>query len=342
MASQFTSVFSTAAANDNTPPFVTATAPPDAQTQVGINTIITATFSEAMNASTIDGTTFTIKATSSGTPVAGTVTYNPATLTATFTLSSALQNNTNYTATITTGVKDLAGNAMSANKVWAFTTIADTTPPVVSSVTPTNGATNVAISTTVTATFNEAMDATTISGTTFTLKTTSGGVAVAGSVSYNPATRVATFTPTSPLANNTNYTATITTDAKDIAGNALAANTVWAFTTIPDTTPPVVASTTPADNATNVAISAVVTATFSEAMDGTTISGTTFTLKTTSGGVAVAGTVSYDAGTKTATFAPSASLATNTVYTATVTTGVKDTAGNAMTANKVWAFTTVP
>jgi methionine-rich copper-binding protein CopC len=231
---------------------------------------------------------------------------------------------------------------MTANKVWAFTTIADTTPPVVSSVTPTNGATNVAISTTVTATFNEAMDATTISGTTFTLKTTSGGVAVAGSVSYNPATRVATFTPTSPLANNTNYTATITTDAKDIAGNALAANTVWAFTTIPDTTPPVVASTTPADNATNVAISAVVTATFSEAMDGTTISGTTFTLKTTSGGVAVAGTVSYDAGTKTATFAPSASLATNTVYTATVTTGVKDTAGNAMTANKVWAFTTVP
>jgi len=76
----------------------------------------------------------------------------------------------------------------------------------------------------------------------------------------------------------------------------------------------------------------------------TTINGTTtnFTLKTTSGGVAVPGTVTYDAGTKVATFTPSSSLATNTVYTATVTTGVKDAAGNAMAANKVWAFTTVP
>jgi hypothetical protein len=52
--------------------------------------------------------------------------------------------------------------------------------------------------------------------------------------------------------------------------------------------------------------------------------------------------VSYDAGTKVATFTPPSSLATNTVYTATVTTGVKDAAGNAMAANKVWAFTTVP
>jgi hypothetical protein len=342
MATQFTSTFSTAAASDMTPPTVVATAPPDAQTDVGVSTIITATFSEAMNASTIDGTTFTIKTTSGGTPVAGTVTYNPGTLTATFTLTSPLANSTNYTATITTGVKDVSGNAMAANKVWAFTTIADTTPPTVSSTVPADLATNVAISTVVTATFSEAMDATTISGTTFTLKTTSGSVAVAGSVSYDAGTRKATFTPTSPLANNTNYTATVTTGVKDAAGNAMAANKVWTFTTIADTTPPIVSSTTPADNATGVAITAVVTATFSEAMDATTISGTTFTLKTTSGSIPVAGSVAYDAGTKTATFTPTLALATNTVYTATITTGAKDAAGNALAANKVWAFTTVP
>jgi len=44
-------------------------------------------------------------------------------LTATFSLTFPLANSTNYTATITTGVKDLAGNAMAANKVWAFTTV---------------------------------------------------------------------------------------------------------------------------------------------------------------------------------------------------------------------------
>lgn len=343
LASQFTSTFSTAAASDTTPPTVTSTAPPDAQTVVGVSTIITATFSEAMNASTIDGTTFTLKTTSGGTPVTGTVTYNAGTFSATFTLTSPLANSTNYTATITTGVKDVSGNALAANKVWAFTTVPDNTPPIVSSTTPANGATNVAISTTVTATFSEAMDATTISGTTFTLKTTVGATTVAGTVSYNAGTRTATFTPTSPLANNTSYTATITTGVKDAAGNAMVANKVWAFTTIPDTTPPIVASTSPTDGGTNVAISAVVTATFSEAMDATTITGITFTVKTTSGGVPVAGTVTYDAGTKTATFTPTPlALATNTVYTATITTGVKDAAGNAMAANKVWAFTTVP
>jgi len=342
LASQFTSTFSTAAASDTTPPTVTSTAPPDAQTVVGVSTIITATFSEAMNASTIDGTTFTLKTTSGGTPVTGTVTYNAGTFSATFTLTSPLANSTNYTATITTGVKDVSGNALAANKVWAFTTVPDNTPPIVSSTSPTDGATNVAIATVVTATFSEAMDATTISGTTFTLKTTVGATTVAGTVSYNAGTRTATFTPTSPLANNTNYTATITTGAKDAAGNAMAANKVWAFTTIPDTTPPIVSSTSPTDGGTNVAITTAVTAIFSEPMNASTIGGTTFTLKTTSGGVPVAGSVSYSAGTNTATFTPTLALATNTVYTATITTGVKDTAGNAMAANKVWAFTTVP
>src|SRR4029078_2349531 len=96
-----------------------------------------------------------------------------------------------------------------------YTPTLHTPPHPVSSPAPADLATNVAVSTPVTATFSEAMDATTISGTTFTLKTTSGSVAVAGSVTYDPATRKATFTPTSPLANNTNYTTTVTTGVKD-------------------------------------------------------------------------------------------------------------------------------
>jgi hypothetical protein len=113
------------------------------------------------------------------------------------------------------------------------------------------------------------MDATTINGTTtnFTLKTTSGGVAVPGTVTYDAATRKATFTPdirhwltirTTPRP--------VTSGVKDAAGNAMAANDVWTFKTIPDTTPPIVCVHFAADNATGVAISATVTATFSEAM----------------------------------------------------------------------------
>ena len=103
----------------------------------------------------------------------------------------------------------------------------DTTAPTVSSTTPANGATGVAV----TATFSEAMDPATITTATFTL---SGGGAVTGAVTYAGTT--ATFTPTASLAYSTPYTATITTGARDLAGNALAVNYVWTFTASPWTT----------------------------------------------------------------------------------------------------------
>jgi hypothetical protein len=103
----------------------------------------------------------------------------------------------------------------------------DTVPPTVSSTNPLNGATGVAV---ITASFSEAMTASTISGTSFTL-TGPGATAVTGTVAYNAATYMATFTPTSALAPSTAYTATVTGAAKDAAGNALATNYAWNFTT---------------------------------------------------------------------------------------------------------------
>jgi hypothetical protein len=101
--------------------------------------------------------------------------------------------------------------------------------------------------------------------------------------------------------------------------------------------PPTVTSISPASSATGVAINDAITATFSAAMNVATISASTFTV---SGGVT--GTVVYDVASKTATFAPASSLAVNTLYTATVTTGVKDISGEAMAANYTWSFTTAP
>ena len=166
------------------------------------------------------------------------------------------------------------------------------------------------------------MDPATINGSTFILK--KGSQPVSGTVTYAGVT--ATFKPTLALAPNTVYTATITTGAKDVAGNALASDFVWSFTTgaAPDTTAPTVTLTVPANAATGVAINQKIAATFSEEMNPSTISTTTFTLK--QGTTPVAGTVTY-AGT-TATFAPSSNLAANTTYTATITTGAKDLAGN--------------
>src|ERR1035441_2715506 len=92
------------------------------------------------------------------------------------------------------------------------------TLPSVVSVTPAQGAVGVAINTTVTATFSIAMNAATITPSTFTLAGP-GGATVAGAVTYNGLT--ATFTPAAALAFGTTYTATITTGAATPGGAAL-------------------------------------------------------------------------------------------------------------------------
>jgi hypothetical protein len=103
----------------------------------------------------------------------------------------------------------------------------DTTAPTVSSTNPVNGATGVAV---ITASFSEAMNASTITTTSFAVNGP-GGALVAGTVSYDGTSRIARFTPTSALAAGTGYTATLTTGMMDASGNRLAGNYYWAFTT---------------------------------------------------------------------------------------------------------------
>ncbi len=333
LASNYVWGFTTGAAAVVTPPTVSSTDPANAETGVALNQKIAATFSKTMDASTITTATFAL--TQGSTPVSGFVSYSGTT--AIFAPASNLAANTVYTATITTGAQDLASNALASNYVWSFTTGAATvvTPPTVSSTNPANAATGVVLNQKVAATFSKTMDASTISTATFGL--TQGSTPISGFVSYSGTTAV--FAPASNLAANTVYTATITTGAKDLAGNALASNYVWSFTTgaAAVVTPPTVISTDPVNVATGVALNKQVAATFSKTMDALTVTTATFTLM--QGSSFVAGTVSYS-GT-TATYAPANNLLPNTVYTATITTGAKDLAGNSLASNYVWSFTTI-
>ena len=315
-----------------TVPSIVSTIPVNGATAVAVNTPISATFSINMNPATLSASTFTL--TGPGGAVAGAVTYSGAT--ATFTPAAALANGTLYTATITTGATDLGGTPLLANYVWTFTTIAPT--PVVTATVPVNGATGVPINQVLSATFNEAMNCATLAtpAAAFTV-TGPGATAVAGTVGCTGA--VATFTPASSLAVNTVYTATITTGAQDPAGTPLAANYVWNFRTLPAPTPPTVISTVPLNLATGVPINQALSATFSVAMNPATIDAATFTLSGP-GGTAVTGTITYVAAGSVATFTPAASLASSTVYTATITTGATDLEGTALASNYVWIFTT--
>ena len=316
------------------PPTVISETPPSGAAGVCPNTVVTATFSVAMNSTSINATTFTLTGPGT-TPVAGVVTYNASSNTATFTPSSALALSTLYTATITTGAIDVNGIALASNFVWTFTTSSQAcAPPTVISVTPANG---VCPSTAVTATFSEVMLASTMNTTTFTL-TGPGGAAVTGAVTYAAST--ATFTPTNPLAVSTLYTATITTGAESLNGISLASNFVWTFTTGSSScVPPTVISVAPPNGSSGICPNTLVVATFSEAMNPSTINTTTFTL-TAPGPTPVAGTVTYVVSSYVATFTPSSPLALNTFYTATITTGAQDLAGDPLASNYVWTFTT--
>jgi hypothetical protein len=108
-----------------------------------------------------------------------------------------------------------------------------------------------------------------------------------------------------------------------------------------DTTPPTVTATVPNDGATNVAVDAPVSATFSEAIDQATLDGNLLLVDAADG--PVEGTVTYSAGSRTATFTATTELEPGATYTATVVggaDGVTDLAGNPLAEDRTWTFTT--
>ena len=338
-----------------TRPTVTSTSPAassPALTGISTSTDVSATFSKPMTASTVISS-FTL-ACPAATPVTATVSYDAASNTATLTPATALPANAVCAATISTAATDTSGIALAAPFTWTFSTAAsaDVTHPTVLLTLPANAASGVPTNTRITAAFSKAMAASSVNTATFQVTDTTRGTPVSGTVVYTATSKTATFTPsTMPLAGGDLFTARITAAATDLAGNGLAGNAaalpaasdyVWTFTTATTTytTAPTVAAISPADGSISNCLTKAVTATFSEAMDPTTIDTTSFVV--TAGGVAVPGNVSYDSAAMLATFVPSAAsgFAPNTAFVVTVTTAVTDLTGNALAANKVWGFTT--
>jgi len=207
----------------------------------------------------------------------------------------------------------------------------DTTRPVVNAVSPADGAIGVATTTTVAVTFSEP-----VAPNGGVALAADGGGAVAAAVTV--AGNTVTLTPSAPLATGTTYRLSVSTAVRDLADNQVAAASSTTFTTAaapppPDTTPPTVQSVTPAPGATAVATGTTVTVRFSEAVaanGGVTLA--------TEGGGAVAAAVSGTGDTVVLT--PSAPLAAGTTYRVSVSTAVRDLAGNQLAAASSTTFTT--
>ena len=328
---------------DNIPPTVSSVLPLNAATSVSTGTTVSAVFSETIDPVTLTAATFQIKdAANNIVPGSITTSFNQVV----FTPAAALGGSTVYTATIkggSPGVKDVAGNSLVNDYSWSFTTVdVDIAAPTVISVIPANGAAPVSPATTVIANFNEAINPSTVNGTTFQLRNAANNLVTA---TISTSADKITLVPSAPLAPLSTYTATITGGAsgvKDLAGNALASNYVWSFTTDAiDNTPPTIISVLPANAAIGVSLSASITANLSEAINASSVTGTSFILKDAQNNI-IPTSVTTSSGVLT--LIPSSALVTSTTYTATIaggSSGIKDLAGNALVNNYSWSFTTV-
>jgi hypothetical protein len=316
-------------------PTITDRTPSSGATGVPTDADPSVTFDTSLDPSTV--TTSTLWLTSAaGSTVGATVSYDEATRTAKINPTNSLGSHAVYTVHVKGGSSGIAswGGNLAADATWSFTTGAGT-PPAVISTSPDSGESGVAINTTVKATFDRDMTASTITTSSFTL-TPQLGTPVAATVTYNAATATATLTPTTALDPSRQYTASLTTAVQGGDGTALAATKNWSFTTAD---PMTVTTKVPAPLATGVSTGAIVRATFSRAADATTLTATNVTLKT-AGGTSVTGTISYDATTRTVTFVPSAKLALSTQYTAKIAAAVKAADGSTLGADVSWSFTT--
>jgi hypothetical protein len=322
---------------------------------VPTNQILSATFSEAMDPATINSATFLLKATVSGTAVNGVINYVPAGSVATFAPFGGLAPSTEYTATITTGAMDLDDNAGVTAYTWTFTTAATplTAAPTVISTIPVSPPlpedVTVPLNQSVSAIFSEAMDPATIISANFTLTYVAAGVTtpVPGLVAYAAIGNELVFLPTANLLPSTTYSATITIGVQNLTGVAMANPYSWIFETgaAPVIVSPELVSTVPASAATDVPLNQAVSATFSEAMNPLTLNSATFLLYTgkTASGTPIAGGYSYDPINFIATFTPTNPLTASTFYTATVTDGATDLAGNPLGTTgppNPWTFET--
>jgi hypothetical protein len=206
-------------------PVAVASNPAENDIDVAVNSTVEINFSKAMDASTINSTTFTL--TEGTTAVLGTVTY--ANETAVFTPLSNLNVSTLYTANLSVAATDLLGIPLASNYSFSFTTgvQADVIAPTVVSTDPLNNAIDVARNKAIAITFDEAMSTASFTASSFTL--VQGSAAVSGTIEY--ANKTARFIPENSLDSGLTYTATVTTAVTDMAGNALEVAKTWTFIT---------------------------------------------------------------------------------------------------------------
>ena len=321
----------TAFSTDVAGPALLSHSPLNGDTNVPENGQVVLQFSEPINQLTPAAG---VVVTTGGSPVPGSFTFSPDYSQVTFSAGSTLQAATTYTVSYTSALLDNPGNALTNPGSFSFTTgsATDTTHGSVISTNPLNGEIGVGINVTPTVHFSKLVDPLTVTGTNFYLVEANTGHGIQATPTVSADRMSATLTPAQALQPGTYYYFYLDGNSPyvlDLAGNYINGSYTYFYTgsgaissspTVVQVSPPNAGSGAPVNSQVQVRMSAVI--------DPASVGQNAITVST--GGSAVAGTVTVANDSQTLTFVPSANLAISTSYAVAVG-GFKDPEGNAVT-----------
>jgi len=320
--------FTTGADLDLVRPAVTALAPPDGRTNVGLNSFVRVRFDEAINPTTV--TEQTVRLTAGGAPApACTIEFSSDDKSVKIVPHAPLRPGTRYSIDVS-GIEDLAGNLVQpAAATFDTGTEPDTTSPQVIGTTPLANASGVPVNTAVALVLDEPIDPSSVSLATFRVRENTNFTDLAGSTDVSADGKTLHFIPAAPFPAGRGLTVFASFQGiEDLGGNALSGGT-FSFTAAlqADATPPVVLGVGPRDGVSAVPRNGRVAIRFDEPISSSSAAGAN--LVGPSGPLAVKRT--FSDGNRLLTLTPTAPLAAGTSYDAMLL-GLTDLAGNSLPA----------
>jgi hypothetical protein len=335
--------FTTGALSSTAALAVNSVTPANGVTGVPVNSSVVFAFSAPVNPATVSASTMSVSAI--GAALAGTYSVNGSTVT--FTPQGVLPGNTQIYVSVNGYVQDLAGNSCTG---WgsSFTTAntPDTTPPTVTSVTPTNNATNVGQNTQVVITFSKSINPSTLTSTSLVLFNSDTPISGYGCYYYyyygcssiSPDNRTVTINANGyPLPAGATITLAATHAIQDLSGNPLA-DFSSQFTVAPQVpaTGPSITSQRPGSGATNVAANTVITLFASAPLNPSTVSGA---IHVSDNGVAITGSVQLLSSNQAIEFTPANPFSPGDLIQVFLDQSLQDVYGNPLSGIYSGQFT---
>jgi formylglycine-generating enzyme required for sulfatase activity len=232
-------------------------------------------------------------------------------------------------------------------------TVAPADDFTVISTIPEDNATKVSVNASFVISFSRELKTGSVNENNFFLSTNGSTVAVTVTLSK----KIVVLLPASSLSEGTNYTASVSSEVQDTSGNSLGQDSSWKFTTVSsssgdsadnstssddessaDTTKPSFISITPADNSSSISVNTTIIVVFSEEVSSVSLSSSTFKLLDNTSNYVSS---SYSINGSTVTFTPTDNLSYFQDYKVSLTTGIQDTAGNALSSASSSGFETL-